>query len=284
MKLHMPGRTYRILNEMLDAAISGNFVEGDYDESELSRLEVKWKHYLSSSAQARNQVEKEREVLRGLIADISHQTRTPLSNIKLYTDLLKEAELSAYARKLSERLSSQAQRLEFLIQALITMSRLETGIIQVHPAQNPIFPMMESVLEQVQEKALQKQITVKWDRESICAPTMMACFDPKWTAEAIYNVVENGVKYSPEGSVLYIRAEEYEMFVRISVKDQGMGIMEQEQAQIFHRFYRSPRVQEEEGLGLGLYLTREILTQEGGFIKAVAGRGGGSVFQIYLSK
>ncbi len=81
MRLHMPGSTYRVLSEMVDAAISGTFVEGDYDETELSCLEAKWKQYLTGSVQAREQIEKEREVLRGLIADISHQTRTPLSTL-----------------------------------------------------------------------------------------------------------------------------------------------------------------------------------------------------------
>lgn len=282
MRLHMPGYTYRVLSEMVDAAISGTFVEGDYDETELSCLEAKWKQYLTGSVQAREQIEKEREVLRGLIADISHQTRTPLSNIKLYTELLREEDLPEHARVLAESLWGQAERLEFLIQSLITMSRLETGIIQVHPQKNPVLPMLEYVTEQMQEKALKKRTEIRLENRA--GLSIKACFDPKWTSEALCNVVDNGIKYSPERSVLRIRAEEYEMFVRISVEDQGIGIQEQEQAQIFHRFYRSPRVQGEDGLGLGLYLTREILTQEGGFIKAAAGREGGSIFQIYLSK
>ena len=219
MRLHMPGSTYRVLSEMVDAAISGTFVEGDYDETELSCLEAKWKQYLTGSVQAREQIEKEREVLRGLIADISHQTRTPLSNIKLYTELLREEDLPEHARVLAESLWGQAERLEFLIQSLITMSRLETGVIQVHPQKNQVLPMLEYVAEQMQEKALKKRTKIRLENRA--GLSIEACFDPKWTSEALCNVVDNGIKYSPERSVLRIRAEEYEMFVRISVEGAG---------------------------------------------------------------
>ncbi|MGI6071293.1 MAG: sensor histidine kinase [Blautia sp.] len=280
MKFHTQRQTFRRLNEMLDAALTGTFVEGDYDESELSKLEAKWKRYLNDSSRSRQEVEKEREVLKGLVSDISHQTKTPLANIRLYGELLAEKKLDPDSRALVERLSAQTERLEFLIQSLVKMSRLEAGTLQVSPKIGKLRPMLDAVALQAREKAAAKGITLLVEAD----PELQAYFDEKWTGEAIYNVVDNGIKYSPPDTILRIFVHEYEMYTRIGIQDQGMGIREEEMGQIYTRFYRSPRVQGEEGVGIGLYLTREILQRSGGFIKAAAAKGGGSIFYIYLPR
>ncbi len=99
--------------------------------------------------------------------------------------------------------------------------------------------------------------------------------------EALENIIDNGVKYSPEGSRLRIQVREYELYVCVEVEDQGPGIPEEERAQIFGRFYRGKKVQQEEGVGIGLYLAREILEKEGGYIKVSSGKEAGSVFSLY---
>lgn len=280
MRFHTQRHTFRVLNEMLDAALDGTFVESDYDESELSKVETKWKRFLNDTLWGKSQVKKEREVLQSLVSDISHQTKTPLANIRLYGELLAEKDLDEDSRSLAECLSAQTQRLEFLIQSLVKMSRLETGTLQVKPKRGNIRPMLAAVVEQVKEKAASKEISILLETDS----KILAYFDEKWTGEAIYNVVDNGVKYSPAHSVIRIFAEEYELYTRIGIQDQGIGVQEEERGKIFTRFYRSERVQEEEGVGIGLYLTREILRQGGGFIKVAARVGGGSTFYIYLPR
>ena len=109
-----------------------------------------------------------------------------------------------------------------------------------------------------------------------------ANFDAKWTAEALGNIVDNSVKYTDHGGI-DITVKIYEMFVRIDVTDSGIGISEAEQAQIFSRFYRSEQVREQNGVGIGLYLAREIISHEGGYIKVISEPGKGSTFSVFLS-
>ena len=104
-----------------------------------------------------------------------------------------------------------------------------------------------------------------------------AIFDEKWTNEAIWNLVDNAIKYTETGGVT-ITVREYEMFVCVEVSDTGCGISEAEQAQIFSRFYRSGKTSGKEGLGIGLYLARQIVTAEKGYIKLASKEGKGSVF------
>jgi signal transduction histidine kinase len=111
----------------------------------------------------------------------------------------------------------------------------------------------------------------------------MAVFDAKWTAEALGNLVDNAIKYTEQGSVV-ISAVAYELFVKIDVKDTGNGIPEVEQAKIFSRFYRSENARDTEGTGLGLYLTRKIVSGEGGYIKVTSVSGEGSTFSMYLPR
>lgn len=272
-------KTYQRLNQMIDEAAAGKFQETAYSESELSKLESKWKNYLSASQYSREQLKKEQDRVKGLVSDISHQTKTPLSNIKLYTELLKERIEEPPCRELLECLKTQTDYLEFLISSLVKMSRLESGSIQILPKKQKLRPLLEELERMGTALGRKKEISIQVEKAETDA-----VYDRKWTREALGNMIENAVKYSPAKSRISIRTESYEMFVRIEIADQGIGIEEQEMAQIFQRFYRSPRVQEQEGIGLGLYLAREILMRERGYIKVSSQKGKGSSFYCYLLK
>lgn len=273
-------RTMERLEEMLDDAMEGTFEEERYDETRLSRLETRWKQYFTSQEQAVAKTRKERENMRALVSDISHQTKTPLANILLYAELLEEKAENAEEKALAAQILKQTEKLEFLIRALVKMSRLETGILKVEPVRQKLSPMVLEAADMLKKKAKDKgvHLTVSCDRDVVC------CFDRKWTSEALENIIDNGVKYSPEGSRLRIQVREYELYVCVEVEDQGPGIPEEERAQIFGRFYRGKKVQQEEGVGIGLYLAREILEKEGGYIKVSSGKEAGSVFSLYLPK
>ena len=273
-------RTMERLEEMLDDAMEGTFEEDRYDETRLSRLEARWKQYFTSQEQAVAKTRKERENMRALVSDISHQTKTPLANILLYAELLEEKAENAEEKALAAQILKQTEKLEFLIRALVKMSRLETGILKVEPVRQKLSPMVLEAADMLKKKAKDKgvHLTVSCDRDVVC------CFDRKWTSEALENIIDNGVKYSPEGSRLRIQVREYELYVCVEVEDQGPGIPEEERAQIFGRFYRGKKVQQEEGVGIGLYLAREILEKEGGYIKVSSGKEAGSVFSLYLPK
>lgn len=270
--------TIETIEKMLDAAMNGTFVETSFDESKLSALETKFAHYLSSAEISSQNVAQEKDRIKSLIADISHQTKTPIANLLLYSELLMEEELSASAKANVDSLYNQSQKLRFLIDSLVKLSRLENGIIALSVQNTVLQPMLQSIVEQYSVKAAEKGLSLHLHDTDV-----FASFDPKWTAEAIANIVDNAIKYTEHGSIT-ISAVSYEMFIRIDISDSGMGISENEQSQIFTRFYRSKNVQEQEGVGIGLYLARQIISGEGGYIKVASVLGKGSTFSIFLPK
>ena len=270
------------LDEMLTDAINGSFVETDYNETELSRLESRFRQYLTEKELSAEKVQAERAAIEELVTDISHQTKTPIANICLYTQLLEEIsteEMEPYVRQIRQ----QAEKLEFLIGALTQISRLESGMVKLTPKPCPVFEMIEQSVREMQGKAKEKKITatVSFDGES---GDIWAVYDTRWTGEALGNLLDNAVKYSPDGSQIRIKVRRFEMFVCISVEDEGPGILEEEQAQIFERFYRGKNTLQQEGNGVGLYLARMILQKEGGYIKVSSGEKRGSCFQIFLPR
>lgn len=274
------GKTLRRLDEMLEQAINGEFEEERYDETELSRLEAKWKRYLTASKMSMEQLNKNRKGMQALVSDISHQTRTPLSNILLYSQLLCEQTESPEEKHLAEQIARQAEKLEFLIQALVKMSRLESNVLVLKPQSQPVEPLLLETMEEILPKAEKKKINVKL--QGNFSDNMKAVYDKKWTAEALGNILDNAVKYSPLESTVEVSVEQYEFYVCISVRDEGIGISEEERAQIFSRFYRSAEVQQEDGIGIGLYLAREIVQKEKGYVKVLSKKGKGSIFKMYL--
>ena len=269
-------KTMRKIEGMLGAAMTGSFSEATFDESQLSALETKFAHYLSAAEASSRNIAQEKDKIKSLIVDISHQTKTPIANLLLYSELLMEEALPASAKANVEALYKQSEKLRFLIDSLVKLSRLENGIISLSPQQAALQPLLESTVEQYAAKASEKGLSLQLqDTDSF------AVFDFKWTAEALANIVDHALKYTEHGT---ISAVSYEMFARIDISDTGSGIPENEQAKIFARFYRSKSVQEQEGVGIGLYLARQILSGEDGYIKVTSALGKGSTFSVFLPK
>ncbi len=272
-------RLFWTFDQMLDEAIEGRFSASRYDESCLSEVENKLARYLDQCGLSSMRLAGERERLQKLIADVSHQTKTPLASIMLYAGLLKEQPLPDVCRRSVEALSEQVERLQFLIDALVESGRLELGVISVQPRPEPLAPCIAASVEQALPAAHAKDISVSWDETGAAA-----VFDPKWTQEALFNLLDNAVKYTPSRGSIRISVQEYEMFCRVDVADTGMGIEEEELGRIFERFYRSPAARDAQGVGLGLFLAREIVSAQGGYIKAASVPGEGSVFSIFLQR
>ena len=223
-------------------------------------------------------IEKMLDKIKTLIADISHQTKTPIANLLLYSELIAEQDLSEDMRSNIRIIQQQTEKLRFLIDSLVKLSRLENGILTLSPRQQAVGPMLEEIQRQYLSKAQKKGLQLQ-----LIATEARATFDRKWTAEALGNLIENAIKYTPCGSVT-LKAMEYELFTRIDVTDTGIGIEESEQPKIFARFYRSETVCEDEGVGIGLYLAREIISGEGGYIKLISQKGKGSTFSVFLPR
>lgn len=267
------------LDEMLDAAIRGDFMEQGFDESLLSAVETKLAHYLSASSLSARKLLEEKDKIKTLVADISHQTKTPIANVLLYAQLLEEQSLPEEGRACVTALEGQAEKLRSLIEALVKTSRLETGILALHPQSGPLAPMLEETVAQFTPRAAEKGIVL-----TLVPTDATAVFDPKWTAEAVCNLLDNAVKYTPSGGSITVQAISYELFCRVNVTDTGPGIPEEEQSRVFQRFYRASAVHEAEGLGIGLYLTRQIAEGQGGYVKVFSRPGKGAKFSLYLPR
>jgi len=274
-------RLLRKLDEMLDEAIAGSLEAKTYDESQLSKIESKMARFLEQSYLRHEQIEGERERVRSLISDISHQTKTPLANVALYTQLLAEQDLTQEQLKLVGQISVSADKLTFLVQSLVKTSRLESGIVKIEPKPGNVFELATAVIAESKSLADSKSIRLSLAESN---DPVFALYDPRWCAEALFNIIENAIKYTPENGNVMVSVTEYEMFIRIDVTDTGRGIREDDLPKVFGRFWRAAESADSPGVGIGLYLAREIIIACGGYIKASSKLGEGSTFSAFLSK
>ena len=271
--------TIRQLDEMLTAAMDGRFSEQNFDESRLSALESRLARYLTASALSERNEREQKDQISALISDISHQTKTPVANLQLYAQLLSEQPLTAQGKDCAAAISTQAEKLQTLIESLVKTSRLETGILVLHPQLGEITPVVERAVAQYAPKAGEKGIVLTTQQTE-----GSAVFDPKWTEEAVCNLLDNALKYTPAGGTVTVEVKNYELFSAIRVSDTGLGISKGEQAKIFGRFYRAPGAYQAEGVGIGLYLTRQIAEKQGGYVKVESTPGKGSAFSLYIPR
>jgi signal transduction histidine kinase len=236
--------------------------------------------FLDVSCLRREHLEREQERVRALISDISHQTKTPLANIALYSQLLLERDLNDDQTHIARQIAASAEKLNFLVQSLVKTSRLEGGIIKARPQNGNVCELVNAAISECAKIADEKGIKLT----GICHDEITARFDSRWCAEAIVNIIDNAVKYTPEDGCVSVVATEYGMFVRIDVTDTGRGIQEEDLPKVFGRFWRSPESADSPGIGIGLYLAREIITACGGYMKVNSQIGGGSTFSVFLSK
>lgn len=267
------------LDTMLTKAMEGGFPTESFDESRMSALESRLARYLSASQVSALNLKKQRDQINSLISDISHQTKTPVANLKLYSQLLEEQPLSPQAMDCARAISAQTEKLESLMEALVKSSRLETGMLAMHPERQAIGPMLRRAVDQYMPKAEGKGIEL-----NLTAAEGEAVFDAKWTEEAVCNLLDNGVKYTPAGGRVTVSSRDFEMFSLIQVSDTGPGIAEEEQARVFSRFYRGASARDREGVGLGLCLARQIAEEQGGYVKLESSPGRGCRFSLYLPR
>lgn len=281
-------RERRLVNHiqsMIDKAIAGKLPDQHLDESKLSVIENNMWRYLCDHEVSIQHLVQEKEQMQVQISDISHQAVIPIANIVLYSQLLEEwldTQRMEEWQELKDEIAAireQAETLDFLIESLVKLSRLETGIIKVTIQRQPLQLVLEAVKNQFQVIAAQKEI-----RLEVFDTDETAAFDKKWTIEAVANIVDNAIKYTPNGGTVTIRVLAYSSLVRVDVEDTGVGIPETEQANIFSRFYRSQTVSESPGVGIGLYLAREVMKAQNGYIKLSSKLGVGSTFSMFFMK
>ncbi len=276
-------RLYDIIEQAEHAGVGD---EEKVSEEKVSMIEDKFRRFVNNSLMENENNRRQKQVIQGLISDISHQTLTPIANLKLYAELLQEAvgygtkEDAAVNPELAEitaTLCGQTEKLDFLIQSLVRLSRMETGLIGVHPQTADIQSLFDTVHCEYGKKAAEKGISLTFGESGL-----KAFFDMKWTGEALGNIVDNAVKYTQSGGKVCVSAQAYPFFVRIDVADNGIGIAAADFHRIFTRFYRSLSADDQPGVGIGLYLAREIVQAQRGYIRVASKEGEGTVFSVFL--
>ena len=239
------------LEQMIESAREGNFDVTKIDETMLSSVENSMSRFLDDCSVSERNLKEQKDKIQTLISDISHQTVTPISNILLYSQLLEENMADNPDKQVQiVAIREQAEKLSFLIESLVKTSRLETGIIKTVNARVEMNELLEEVIDSAKAKADKKDISITYenakcsDNATQNAEKVYAFCDRKWTSEALFNILDNAVKYTENGGQIKVGLTEYSMFCRIDITDTGVGITEDELPKIFGRFYRSERTRD----------------------------------------
>lgn len=267
--------------ETVDAAIAGHQPEilRPYDDSLTAKVQDRLMQYYDIMREERLQSQRDKQTLQSLVSDISHQVKTPIANVKLYAGILNRQDIPAEKRtQFSDSMEAQINKLDFLMQSLVKMSRLETGTFILNPVESRLIDTIAQAMNTVWSKAEQKDIEIS----TACGTDITVWHDPKWTAEAIGNILDNAVKYTQAGGKISITVRPWQFYTRIDISDTGIGISKEHYNHIFQRFYREEKVAAEEGVGLGLYLANGIITRQKGYISVKSRVGEGTTFSVYL--
>ncbi|RDY29655.1 sensor histidine kinase [Romboutsia weinsteinii] len=226
--------------------------------------------------------EKEKESIKSLVTDISHQLKTPLASLRLYNTLLIEEDLDK-EEKMEFLITNKhsIDKLHSLIDALVNLSRLEVSMISIKREDNNIKDTILRAIEGIKHKARDKKIKITVDN----IKDKNISYDKKWTEESIFNILDNAVKYTEECGEIKINTEEAISYYKINIEDNGIGIDKKDYNNIFKRFYRASNsyVENTEGSGVGLYLSRRILEEQGGNIVVSSQPKKGTKFCLLLT-
>ncbi|MFT8350777.1 sensor histidine kinase [Clostridium saccharoperbutylacetonicum] len=267
------------LTELINTIIDGNEDEvfSVLNDNLLSKLQNQTTKLTGILKSQNNRLRKEKGDIQSLISDMSHQLKTPFANLKMYCEFLKSNDISNNEREeFVSIINNQLEKLEFLMESMIKMSRLESGIIALKPKQCSFDDICLGAIKQAYEKAKSKNIEIEFN--SMKDITFL--IDENWTTEAVFNIIDNGIKYTDPNGKIIITTKRFEMFAMIEIKDNGIGIEEAEINNIFKRFYRGKNAEKEEGVGIGLYLSRKIVSMQKGFIKVKSEENNGSSFSV----
>ncbi len=270
---------YRKINRILEQLIEGRKIDDiPFNESELSLFyhQVKMISHKLDFEIGRADLEKEQ--IKQLISNISHQLKTPLANVMMYEELLGSNDLTKEQQsKFLHKLKMQTEKIDWLLESLFKMSKLEQNVIEFDVEKEGIKKTIRNAVSAVFEKAEEKNI----DIHVMEFEDVVLLHNPKWTLEVFVNLLENAIKYTSFG-LIEISLEQLETYSIVHIKDNGIGISKEDIPHIFERFYRSKNAEQTEGSGIGLYLSKMILEKEKGYLTVKSELGKGSVFSVFL--
>ena len=227
----------------------------EYHDTLTVKIQDRMKQYHEIMLHTRETSRREKETVQSMVSDIAHQARTPAANIRMFAEILGRKNIP-----------------------MTKMSRLETGLVSLHRKRQPLLDTLAEAVSEVMPKALKKEITVTVS----CPDSVELIHDRRWMVEAIFNLLDNAVKYTGPGGRVKIDAGQGQFYTKIDIADTGRGIAAGHLNHVFKRFYREPEAEGEDGIGLGLHLAKEIIELEKGYISVASVVGEGTTFSVYL--
>ena len=261
--IYQKRKTYRLIDRLLDSVLNREMIAAsDVEEGEYSALVSKIKQIQEVLDNHVNSAEQEKEQVKSLVSNMSHQLKTPLANISLYAEILSKEEITSERKTLfSEKMQRQIDKLSWIVESLSKMVKLEQNIDgfegKAIGIKQTILDAVDTLYEKLEKKEINFTLEPFEDR--------LLYHNRKWTAEVFVNLLENAVKYTDRGGTISICVKSYDLYTEIQIADNGRGIRQEEMTDIFKRFYRSPEVENMEGSGIGLYLSNLILEKEKGY-------------------
>lgn len=278
--IYQKRKTYRMIDRLLDSVLSQEMiVHSDLEEGEYSALVskiIQIQEVLGSHAQ---NARVEKEQVKSLVSNMSHQLKTPLANLSIYAEILGQGNIASERRaEFADKIQKQIDKLNWIVESLSKMIKLEQNIDGFEVDDTPVKQTIQDSIAMVFEKMEKKEIQLEAEPFEDC----ILYHNRKWTTEVLVNLLENAVKYTDKGGVISVRVCPYELYTEIQIADNGRGIRHEELTDIFKRFYRSPEVENMEGSGIGLYLSNLILEKEKGYMTVQSEYGEGSCFSVFL--
>lgn len=269
------------LCRLLDDLMAGREAEHavSYEDTLTARVQGKLLQYDDQMREGRRRSQRDKQTIQELVSDISHQVKTPIANLTMFIGILREHRLDEEKQaEFLDTMTGQISKLDFLMQSLIKMSRLETGTFVMHVREARLTDTIAQALNGVLARAQAKHIELSAE----CGEDVIVRHDPKWTAEAIGNILDNAVKYTKDGGSIHISVRPWQFYTRVDITDNGAGIPKEHCNDVFKRFWRGEETAGEEGVGLGLYLAQGIMNRQRGYISVSSKAGEGSTFSVYL--
>lgn len=274
------------INENVSKAMNGHLAakedyEPEYEEGPLYSLDYQLNSLISKLYTNREQSILEKKKLNSLVTEITHQLKTPVAAIKLFHSLLESSDISIYEKNnIISKLGDEISRIEWLTGNFTDLSKLETGLIQLNLKTRNIHSTITQAVNTIYLAAEEKSIDITLVGEKDGAFR----YDEKWTKEALVNILDNAIKYSDIGDAITIEIISTAMHNKIHITDSGKGISKKDMPFIFNRFYKSQENGNHEGIGIGLYLAKEIMKNQNGTIKVYSQLGKGTTFELIFYK
>ena len=266
------------LNDYLVRVLAENDTDEilDQEEGELSILKTNIYKTTSTLKYQKELLADDKKNLAAALADISHQLKTPLTSMMVMNDLLVDEQDEDKRTEFLQTQSSQLDRMNWLIQTLLKLSKLDAGTI--------VLKREDVLATELVEEAI-KPFEIQFDLrnisfESDVSKVNIRC-DKNWTVEAIQNIIKNCIEHTPDGGRVRVSAKQNKLFTCIRIEDNGCGIPKEELPHIFDRFFRGS-TSDENSVGIGLSLSRAIIEKHNGFIRAESEPGKGTSFEIRL--